>query len=101
MNIKEAKEYMEQMDCYYSKVVKKDYDPASNKWVFSAGFLDCHEKIKPLVKALEKSRLYVELIWNETKGTEREGTAMGAADTLSKINEALSHYRKEVLGEDK
>jgi len=52
------------------------------------------EAYSELFKLIKRARLYVQQIWDETKGTEREGSAMGAADTLKLIDEEIEKAEK-------
>lgn len=56
---------------------------------------ECDERIAQLEAALRDAKPYVQDVWDETKGTSREGTAMGAAHTLNVIESLLSHSRKD------
>jgi len=47
-----------------------------------------------LLEAVKRSRFYVQMIWDETKGTEREGSAMGAADVLRSIDKVIEKGEK-------
>lgn len=55
-----------------------------------------HEKtIEELVEALKACELPVNRLWDETKGTEREGTAMSCANARQKMNAVLAKHAKQ------
>lgn len=56
------------------------------------GFLECHERYKPLVEALE----YASQL-NDTCIPKEAHTRFNCQSCILKI--ALNHYRKEILGE--
>lgn len=86
MNIKEAR-----------KIVN-DPNSIDHTLGFAEGFLAAlkGEEVMALVEVLLRARYYVQQAWDETRGTDREATAMGAADVLHSTDEALAAFKKAV-----
>lgn len=85
MNIEEAK-YI-RYEVSHGNIRVEDFIAAEAK-----GFLECHERYKPLVEALE----YASQL-NDTCIPKEAHTRFNCQSCILKI--ALNHYRKEILGE--
>ena len=55
---------------------------------------DLKSKLKVAEEALESARPSIKRLWDDTKGTEREGSAMGASHSLKAIDSALKQIRE-------
>lgn len=89
MNVKEAKEAVK-----LTPMSGNTTENAGDLYLraFSKGFLECHERYKPLVEALE----YASQL-NDTCIPKEAHTRFNCQSCILKI--ALNHYRKEILGE--
>lgn len=85
MNVKQAEDICKPKDAYVGP------DEALNI-ASAAGFMACHELYKPLVEALEHA-LRVALLNENVDGAH-------TGQNRVQIESALSHYRKNILGEE-
>lgn len=99
MNVKLIRQWMEHLN----KNLSSDY---------GEGYLDCHEKYKPLVRALEKqldwfnsvakkqkNLLLIEQDLESASKNWKEATTLDSPLDFEPLIKALDYYRKEILGE--